>query len=144
MGKIADIEAEFDESFSDVIKGFAIMGYSRTATADILEINLSYFRQLCKKYNLHRHFKKQKDMLPECRGKGVPRKRGGWPKGQKRPFKARKYTDQEILQEVARWPKFQEFQAWSFISPSTVSRRFKVKWKVVVMIANNQITRNAA
>ena len=46
MTKAEMIEAEFDEPFDEVIKGFAEMGYSRRAVAEILEINLSYLRLL--------------------------------------------------------------------------------------------------
>lgn len=36
IGKIREIEAEFGEPFWDVVRGFAEMGYGRTATAGIL------------------------------------------------------------------------------------------------------------
>ena len=131
MGKIADIEAEFDEPFYDVVKGFAIMGYSRQATAAILEINLSYFRELCVKYDLHRCFKKQKDMRPECRKGGGK----GWPKGKKKPFKPRKHTDEALLAEVRKWDTFSTFCTFASAHPSTVTRRFKQPWRKIVAMA---------
>ena len=132
MGKIADIEAEFDEPFTDVIKGFATMGYSRKATAEILEINLSYFRELCTRYDLHRYFKKQKDMRPECRkGGGV-----GWPKGKKKPFKPRRYTDEVILSEVRKWDTYSSFCTCALMHPSTVVRRFRKPWREIISMAH--------
>lgn len=130
MTKIETIEEEFDEPFDETVKSFARMGYSRRAVASILEINLSYFRQLCTRKGLHRYFKKQKDMRRECRRQGYTR--GGWPKGKLRPYKPRKYTDEELLAEVSRWPSFGEFKSWASMPPSTVSRRFKLPWQEIV------------
>ena len=134
MSKITDIEAEFDEPFSDVVKGFAIMGYSRQATANILEINLSYFRQLCDRHDLHRYFKKQKDMRPECRGGGGSH----FFKGKKRPFKPRKHTDEALLEEVRKWDTFSTFCTFASAHPSTVTRRFKQPWRKIVEMARRE------
>lgn len=68
--KIVAVEKEFDEPFADVIQGFAAMGYSRKAVAEILEFNLPYFRELLDRYDLHRHFLPQSMMRAECRGHG--------------------------------------------------------------------------
>ncbi len=76
--KIQAVRKEFDEPFRDVVKGFAEMGYSRMATAEILEFNLSYFRTLCVRFDLHKYFKPQKEMRDECKHFFV-----GWPKGKK-------------------------------------------------------------
>jgi hypothetical protein len=126
--KINDIELEFDEPFDDVVKGFAIMGYSRRAVASILEINLSYFRQLCSKRGLHKHFKKQKDMRPECRKSGPSK---GWPKGKKRPFRP-KHSEEFLLACVRQFPNFCDFKTFAPVDASTVSRRFQKPWRAIV------------
>lgn len=79
MTKMLRIRREYGESFCDVVKGYAELGYSRTLTAAVLGINLSYFRQLCSRFDLHRHYKPQGEMRRDCKGGG-----GGWPKGRPR------------------------------------------------------------
>lgn len=118
MNKMRQISKEFGEPFVDVVRGFAEMGYSRRATAKILNINLSYFRQLCYRLGLHHHFKQQRDMRDECKGHGK-----GWPKGKPQTRRSR-YTDAEILAEVSKYPVSTLFQSMSAINISTVHRRF--------------------
>lgn len=76
MNKLLAVRKEFGEPFVDVVRGFAEMGYSRRMTANVLNFNLSYFRALCTRFDLHRHFKPQGKMRRDCKGGGV-----GWPKG---------------------------------------------------------------
>jgi len=135
MTKIESIEDEFDEPFNDVVRGFAIMGYSKRAVAGILEINLSYFRQILSARDLHKHFKKQKDMREECRGGG---NKGYW-KGKKRPFKPRKYSDEYLLELVSKWPNSHDFMGAAPISYSTVTRRFKMPWQKIVELAGQYL-----
>jgi hypothetical protein len=129
MSKVDDIEDEFDESFSEVVRGFALMGYSRTATASILEINLSYFRQLLVKYDLHKHFKKQKDMRGESRSGG-----SNYWKGKKREFNPR-YSDRYLLELVAQFPCWSDFMSMAPVGYDTVIRRFRMPWKKIVELA---------
>ena len=105
MNKMRQISKEYDEPFTDVVRGFAEMGYSRRATAQILNINLPYFRRLCDRFGLHPHFKPQQDMRDECKGHG-----NGWPKGKPQSRSAR-YTDAEILAEVSKYPVSTLFQS---------------------------------
>lgn len=119
MNKLRQTAKEYGEPFIDVVKGYAEMGYSRRATAEILGYNLSYFRQLCLRFNLHRHFKKQKDMRRECRRTSG----GGWPKGKKRP-RPPKYSDKDILAQVRIYNDRNLFMAMADIHIVTVTRRF--------------------
>lgn len=132
MSKVSDIEDEFEESFSEVVRGFALMGYSRTATAGILEVNLSYFRMLLTKHDLHKHFKKQKDMREESRSGG-----SHYWKGRKREFKP-KYSDEHLLELVAQWPNSRDFMGAAPVAYSTVVRRFKAPWREIVGMAQTQ------
>jgi len=66
--KILAIEEEFDEPFADIVKGFALMGYSRNSVAMILEISHGYFNHLCRSMDLNKHFKKRTEWRKECRG----------------------------------------------------------------------------
>lgn len=120
MTKVELIEAEFDEPFDEVIKGFAEMGYSRRAVAEILEINLSYLRILLRRRGLNDLFLPQSEMRRECRPPGG---RGGWPKGKPRNRPPR-YSDEELLAEVRRYPNSTTFTAIADINISTIFRRF--------------------
>ena len=119
MNKLLQIRKEFDEPFIDVVKGFAEMGYSRAATAKILEFNLSYFRQLRTRFDLHRHFKPFKDLREDCRSGGGR----GWPKGRARP-RRQKYTDEQLLAEVRKYPNFSLFTTMADVDMKTIYRRF--------------------
>lgn len=122
MTKIIRIRREFGEPFREVVKGFAEMGYSRRATAEILDINLSYFRQLCTRFDLHRHFKPQREMRPECRSHGGGK---GWLKGKAR-YVPRKYTDEYLLGLLRKYPDltYCQFENLAPVSASTIQRRF--------------------
>lgn len=139
MTKIHQVRQEFGEPFCDVVKGFATMGYSKRATAEILEFNRSYFLQICTRFNLHQHFNKpQREMRPECKG-AERRSRKGWPKGKKRPFRPR-YTDDYLLGLVTRYPSFSDFRSWAPVDPTTVSRRFKLPWREIVRMAQREVS----
>src|SRR5690242_16404655 len=100
MSKMLEVRREFGEPFADVVRGFAEMGYSRTATAQALGFNLPYFRTLLTRFDLHRHFKPQREQRPECRGKGT-KKPGMMVGGRVRNGGKRKYTDEHLLQLVS-------------------------------------------
>jgi len=76
MTKMLQVRREYGESFCDVVRGYAELGYSRRLTAAVLGINVGYFRQLCSRFDLHRHFRPQALMRPDCKGRGR-----GWPVG---------------------------------------------------------------
>lgn len=120
MSRLIEIRKEFGEPFVDVVRGFAEMGYSRTATAATLEINLSYFRQLLVRFNLQSCFLPQPKMRRDCRGGN--RGKGGWPKGKKRGF-APKHSDEQILAEVGKYNHLYQFMSLADISYATVCRR---------------------
>ena len=119
MTKAEMIEAEFDEPFDEVIRGFAEMGYSRRAVAEILEINLSYLRLLLRRRGLNDLFLPQSEMRRECRSSGGT----GWPKGVKRNRPPR-YSDGDLLSEVRQYPNSTTFTALADININTVIRRF--------------------
>lgn len=131
LTKVQKIELEFNEPFADIIIGFAEMGYSRTLTAEVLGINLSYFRQLCKTYDVSHRFKPQSQQIDYCRGKGVSRP--GWPKGKSRTVSPR-YTEEALLREIRRFPSKRKFELHSTISPATIIRRFG-SWKQAKILA---------
>ena len=123
--KILSVEEEFDESFEDVVRGFAEMGYSQQAVAQILEFNRSYFRELLRRMDLTGCFLPQRLLRPECRGgarRGVP--------GPKRPGNgaAQKYTDEYLLRCVAAAPTTYELKRQFRIDPQTIRNRFG-SWK---------------
>ena len=122
MTKVHQVRRKFHEPFRDVVKGFAEMGYSRRATAEILEINLSYFRQLCTRFDLHKYFKPQSEMRPECRSRSS---KGGWPKGKPRNV-PRKYSDEYLLSLLRKHPDltYYQFEHLAPVSASTIQRRF--------------------
>jgi hypothetical protein len=129
MTKVQQVRKEFDEPFRDVVKGFAEMGYSRSFTAKVLEINLSYFRQLCTRFDLHQYFKPQSEMLLECKPKGK-----GWPKGKKRK-RREKYSNNQLLYAVKKYPFYDEFILSAPMAASTVKRRFNVSWREITLMA---------
>lgn len=120
MGKLLEIRKEFGEPFVDVVKGFAEMGYSKTATAKILGIANRYFRDVCRRFDLNKFFPKTaSERRRECRGGGI-----GWPKGKPRETSHNKITDTEILAEVAAFPNLRLFRARARFDDRTVRRRF--------------------
>jgi hypothetical protein len=129
MTKVQQVRKEFDEPFRDVVKGFAEMGYSRSFTAKVLEINLSYFRQLCTRFDLHQYFKPQSEMLLECKPKGK-----GWPKGKKQK-RREKYSNNQLLYAVKKYPFYDQFILSAPMAASTVKRRFNVSWREITLMA---------
>jgi len=100
MGKLLEIRKEFGEPFVDVVKGFAEMGYSKTATAKILGIANRYFRDVCRRFDLNKFFPKTaSERRRECRGGGI-----GWPKGKPRETSHNKITD--TTGKFQYWPVF--------------------------------------
>lgn len=130
--KIESVEKEFDEPFNDVIRGFAIMGYSVRALADILKFNRSYLSEVIKKRGLGRYFKRQRDMVKECRPGGK-----GWAKGVKRPYNPR-YSDDYLLGLVSLWPNYSDFRTFAPVDYSTVTRRFRMQWRKIVALARER------
>ena len=118
MNKLMAIRLEYGEPFIDVVRGFAEMGYSRRATAEVLSLSLSYFRELLGRFDLHRHFLLQAQMRQECRGQGV-----GWPKGKPRP-RGVVYSDERILAEVRSIPHYSVFRCMASMDAATVQNRF--------------------
>lgn len=118
MNKLIAVRKEYGEPFTDVVRGFAEMGYSRRAVADVLGFNLSYFRQVLTRFDLHRHFQPQAQMRGECKGGGK-----GWPKGKERPRDAT-YTNEQLLAEVRRLPSYSMSRCVGNIDPKTVQNRF--------------------
>jgi len=94
------------------------MGYSRRATAEILEINLSWFRQLCTRFDLHQYFKPRSEMRPECKPAGK-----GWPRGKHRN-KPLKYTDEYLLEQVRKYGTYWETYWKAPVSASIIQKRF--------------------
>lgn len=123
MTKVHQIRREFGEPFRDVVTGFASMGYSRRATAEILEINLSYFRTCL----LPRHapgapWKERRDLRDECKPRPSS---GGWPKGKKRDKPVR-YSDEYLLALIRRHHDltYHQFGNLAPVAASTIARRF--------------------
>ena len=85
MIKTARVLKEYEEPFIDVVRGFAVMGYSRKATAQTMDINPSWFNKLCERYDLKKHFHRT-DYLKVCKptghakGKKInqPQRYSGW------------------------------------------------------------------
>jgi hypothetical protein len=142
MTKVQMVRKEYGEKFSDVVAGYARMGYSRTFTANLLDINLSYFRMLCSRFDLHKHFRKQRDMLPESRGVGVPKTGGGWPRGKERPYKPR-YSDEYLFSLVRKWPGYMDFMCMAPVHISTLTKRYRCGWGEIVRLAQNGVKESA-
>lgn len=118
MNKLMSVRKEFGEPFVDVVRGFAELGYSRTATAEILDFNLSYFRELLDRFDLHQHFLPRAQLRRECKGGGR-----GLPKGFKRPREP-KYSDDMLLAEVRRIPSYSVARCVGNVNVSTIQNRF--------------------
>jgi hypothetical protein len=131
--KIHAIRKEFGEPFRDVVRGFAQMGYSQRATAEILEFNRSYFRQLCARFDLLRHFKKQRDMRDECKPYGGAGP--GWTKGKKR-VPHHKFSIEFMLGEARKHPRKNDCIAGGLCHPDTIIKRLCKPWKEIVRQAN--------
>lgn len=118
MNKLMAIRLEYGEPFVDVVRGFAEMGYSQRATAEILCLSRAYFRELLGRFDLRKHFLPQAQMRSECRGQGV-----GWPKGKPRP-RGVIYSDERILAEVRSIPHYSVFRCMASMDATTVQSRF--------------------
>jgi hypothetical protein len=114
-----EVRREYGEPFSDVVKGFAEMGYSQRLTAEVLGFNLSYFRQLLKRFGLLAAFNRpQRDLVKDCRPGGKGRARGV------RSPRSPRYSDRDLLQEVRRYHDIALFDTMSDVALCTVQRRF--------------------
>lgn len=119
MSKMLEVRREFGEPFVEVVRGYAAMGYSQQMTAQVLGFNRSYFRQLLQRFDLLGCFNRpQRELVKVCRPGGR-----GCQKGASRP-RAPRYSDEELLAEVRRYPVSTLFEAMSDVSVSTVYRRF--------------------
>jgi len=118
MNKLMAVRKEFGEPFVDVVRGFAELGYSRTATAEILEFNLSYFRQILTRFDLHKHFPPQSAMRDECKGRGT-----GRVKGTLAP-RPKVYSDNYLLDQVRRMPSYSLARCMGDVNVSTIQNRF--------------------
>jgi len=117
--KLAAVEREFGEPFDDVIRGFAAMGYSKQAVAKILDFNLSYFRAVLTRRELHGCFLPQAQQRPECKGGGK-----GAPSGRPNTWTQRKYSDEHLLRQVKEASTMRDFRDRLRIDPKTVRIRF--------------------
>lgn len=134
MTKVQSVRREFGEPFRDVVAGFAQMGYSRRAVAEILEINYSYLRTaLLPRYAPDAPWKAQADMRDECKPKPS---HGGWPKGKKRDKPVR-YSDEYLLAMIRRHQDltYQQFGNLAPVAASTIARRFGT-WNKAKMLAH--------
>ena len=68
--RIKAISQEYNEPFSEVVRGMAIQGWSRRATASILELHPATFNRYVKRYKLSNYFKNTMDLRRECRSWG--------------------------------------------------------------------------
>jgi len=73
------IRQVFDESPSQVIRGFAAMRMSKRLTAGAIGITTQTLLRLCRRWDIQ--FVPQSKMVSQCKPRGK-----GWPKGKKRPF----------------------------------------------------------
>jgi hypothetical protein len=119
MTKIQQIRKEYGETFCNVVKGYAEMGYSRALTAQILGIDRGYFRKLLNRHNLQSHFKPRMEMMPCCRGVGHP----GHTERNRNTAK-RRVDDHVLLSWVEKCRTVREFNAKSPHHFSTVRERW--------------------
>ena len=121
------VRKEYGEPFIDVVRGFAEMGYSRQATAEVLDFSVTYFKRLVVRFDLGRYFLPQSQMRAECRGgtqPGMPGK--GWPKGKPRGRNqwTGKYSDDDLLAQVRKTPSYSLARCMSEINVCTIQNRF--------------------
>lgn len=138
--KLARLEQEFNEPFTEVIKGFAEMGYSISATAEILGFNRKYFSKVINDHQLRVHFKPQAELRPECRGKGASHGAGI-----KRPGNGGKirYSNGYLLQQIAAARNSMDFRITNMIDLGTVSNRFG-SWGKARKLAERMVANVAA
>ena len=117
MTKIQAVRKEYGESFKEVVAGYALLGYSQRATAQILDFNRSYFRQILTRFDLHSLFRR-KNYNDSCKARST-----GRPKG-KPGKKCYRYADAELLTLVQIYSTGQEMDKYAPPYASTVIRRF--------------------
>lgn len=74
---LREIRKEYDEPFTQVIRGYARLGYSERATAEAMEMNKQTLHRWLNRFDLHRYFDRR-NYNESC----IPRGKG-WPKGLK-------------------------------------------------------------
>lgn len=125
------IRQEFERPFREVVEQFAADGYSKRATAQILDVSLSQFRTLIVRYAPEAHWKYHRELRRECRSCGMNggHQTGGWKKGKKRlpeQRKPRKYTDEQLFDMLRKYPHINGHD-WNQLGPcsiTTITRRF--------------------
>lgn len=76
--KLRAIRQEYNEPFREVVRGYAALGYSKTATREVLGFWPQLFHRLLTQFDLHQYFIR-KNYNDSCVPKGK-----GWPKGKLR------------------------------------------------------------
>lgn len=114
-----EVRREYGESLTEVIKGYALMGYSRRAIAEILNVPESTFHGIVKRFGLESKFN-TKNYNESCKARSN-KPRSGRPKGIPGP---RRHTDEELLLMVRRYPSQHSFDLLSGSSSTTVRRWF--------------------
>lgn len=122
MNKLLAIRKEYGKAFVDVVRDYAQMGCSRKLTASILGLSLRYFMRLIQRFHLGGYFKPIMEMTPDCRGVGHPNKKG-WPKG-KPQRRLPKISNEQLFEEIRKYPFYGSFSAFAIMSMSTVEHRF--------------------
>ena len=128
------IRKEYNEPFQETVKGYAVMGYSRKATAGILGLCKSYFYSLCKTYNLDQYFKKGKDLNSSCKPTGRPKGRPD-----NRP---KRYSNEYLLSILRGYSpnispiRYNQLQCKP--SCDTIIRRFG-SWKKAKQLAHRKV-----
>jgi hypothetical protein len=126
VNPLARIRAEYGERPSEVIRGYARMGYSQSFTAEMLSIQRKTLQGYCRRFGIV--WPPRSSYRPECKGRGK-----GRPKGCP-PTNPRRYSDAELLAAVSSCPVWQEFERREGPSASTVQRRFG-SWRRAVALA---------
>jgi len=139
MSKALEIRKEFERPFAEVIRQFAIDGYSKRATAEILEINRSYFLKLIARYAPDATWKYHGNLRRECRSYGMDYRHDGHGFQPGHVYKTNKYTDSELLAEVSKYATYAQYRNNSKIAWTTVYRRFNCQgWNGIKKLAEGQ------
>jgi len=117
--KVQQIRQEYKEPFRDVVASFAALGYSRKATAQILEINPSWFDCLCDRFHLKSKFDRSK-YNASCKAPGLP-------KGAKIKRGVR-FSDEQLLTILAGYSERISGKRFNYLQGSpcadTIIKRF--------------------
>lgn len=114
-----EIRKEYGESLSEVIRGYARMGYSKRATSQAMGITLPALLLWCMRLGLDGCFSRL-NYNESCR----PLNKEGWPKGKPR-HKRKRYSDSDLLALVSLFSTADSLdQADGFPASTTVLRRF--------------------